>query len=161
MDARPLASAYLSLIAAARSLPREHPSFGDELSVADWILAHLSLNDAALARTAAQILADYPASFDNCKIVSADALGSVISARGWAGLIELALHTANELVAAVSLIPEARADRLVHVRMVNRRGIEVFAERIVWRDLIYLRACEQIPGHTAQLLRLRTRIPKN
>jgi hypothetical protein len=157
VDTTPLAGAYLSLIAAARALPREDPVLGDELSVADWILAHSALNDAALAETAAQVLAGRQSSFDNRNIISADALGSVISAQGWAGLIELVLRTATELIGAVALIPDAQADRLVQVRMVNRRGMEVFADRIAWRDLIDLRAREQIPGHTAQLLRLRAR----
>lgn len=159
MDTTPLDSAYLSLIAAARALPRENPVFGELLSDADWILAHLALNDAALIETAAQVLAQEPASFDNRAVISADALGSVISAYGWAGLSELVERTAGRLTEAVGLIPESRADRLVSVRMVNRWGVEVFADRIAWRDLIDLRAREQIPGHTAQLLRLAARIP--
>lgn len=161
MDTTPLGGAYLSLIAAARALPREDPVIGDELSVADWILAHLALNDAALTDTAAQVLGARRATFDNCKIISADALGSVIAAHTWPELIELVLRTATGLIGKVALIPETRADRLVEVRMVNRRGIEVFADRIAWRDLIELRAREQIPGHTGQLLRLRARGLRN
>lgn len=161
MDTTPLDGAYLSLIAAARELPREDPVFGEELSVADWILAHLALTDAALAATAEQVLGGRPPTFDNCKTVNADVLGSVISLRGWPGLVELVLRNSAALTATVALIPETRADRLVGVRMVNRRGIEVFADRLAWRDLISLRAHEQIPGHTAQLRHLRARVPKS
>lgn len=161
MDTTPLHGAYLSLIAAARELPREDPVFGEELSVADWILAHLALTDAALADTAGQMSAGRAAVFDNCKTVNADVLGSVISLHGWPGLVELVSHNAAALTKVVARIPEGRADRLVAVRMVNRRGIEVFADRIAWRDLIGLRAHEQIPGHTAQLRHLRARVPRS
>lgn len=157
MDTTPLGGAYLSLIAAARALPREDPLLGEELSLADWILAHTALTDAALADTASQVLGNQPPTFDNCKVISADALGSVISAHTWPQLIDLLLRNATVLIGAVALIPELRADRLVQVRMVNRRGIEVFADRIAWRDLIDLRAREQIPWRTTQLLRLRAR----
>lgn len=161
MDATPLDGAYRSLFSAVRALPREDPVFGEQLSDADWILAHLALSDAALTGTAAQVLAGRPAQFDNSDTISADALGSVISAHTWPQLTGLVLRTASGLVGKVALIPEARADSLVRVRMVNRRGMEVFADRIAWRDLINLRAREQIPAHTAQLRRLRGRGPKH
>lgn len=161
MDTTPLGGAYLSLIAAARALPREDPLLGEELSLADWIMAHMALTDAALSDTASQVLGNRPATFDNCKVISADALGAVIAAHTWPRLVELVLRNATVLIGAVALIPEPRADRLVQVRMVNRRGVEVFADRIAWRDLIELRAREQIPYQTDQLLRLRTRGARN
>lgn len=158
MDVTRLAGAYLSLMAAAHELPREDPVLGDRLSAADWILSHTALTDAALAETAAQVRAGGRAGFDNHGTANADVLGSVISAHDWPGLLELVRDNATKLISAVADVPDTRADRPVRVRMVNRWGTEVFVEEIAWRDLIELRAREQIPGHTAQLLLLRARI---
>jgi hypothetical protein len=150
VNSNQLVQAYERFIHLARTAAvREYTAGGADRI--DWILAHVALHDDVLAGSARRVRDGDPTIIDTLLAMCADAVGEVIGRGSRPDLVDLVERNSARLISEVGQIPEHRADTLVQVRLTSRTGHRRFDGWLVWRDLIRLRAEEQIPEHCRRL----------
>lgn len=150
MDCSRLGGAYQELLRAARALTDVSggAESRDMHNGAYWTLCHVALYDRNILTAALKIAGgERPVVVESGPEMCPDAIGALIAQHTPRELIDLVEGTAMRLLAAVESIPETRADTAVRVRLVTRQGVHAFDDWLGWRDLLSVRADDQLPRH--------------
>lgn len=146
MEMSRLAAAYRHVFARARAATDTRGDLFQDLSNASWLIAQLWLCDQILLRAAVETLHGRSAQIHN-STVSANAVGSLVTAHSQEELVDMAEGNAETLLDILSQIPQEHSGKLVQVKLVDRSGTEIFNDWLTWRDLIEFRADEQLPTY--------------
>lgn len=147
-------AAYHGLLTAAESISGTTSLAPDARSAIDWTLSHIALSDRVLTAAARDVLTGLSPVVDNREAMDSTAITALIARSTHLQRVAMVRRNASDLSAVIRTIPDHAAATPALLRLVSREGQPLPDQRLLWSDLIRLRATEHIPGHTQKLTAL-------
>jgi uncharacterized protein YndB with AHSA1/START domain len=131
------------------------PGAADEWN-ADEVVAHVGLNDAAMAAVCQSIVHQRTPRFDNEHCQTPAALTARISSCGdRSELVARGRQQAAQLIAALRRLSNEQLDTMVDCHLVDN-GHVMLDDARPWATIAEIQASRHLPAHTAQLSALRS-----